>query len=103
MTGAPFSVYVVARRADVHVQQQNADLRQHQVTERTTRCFCGTCGTPLFNSNAEDYPGLSMIYLGTAEAPERNVPTMEIFCESKLPWVVLGTPCRSHARSPGEA
>ena len=100
MTGAPFSVYVVARSADLQVQELNADLRQHLVTERTTRSFCGMCGTPLFNSNADDYPGLSMLYLGTAEAPERHVPTMEIFCESKLPWVVLGTPCRAHARSP---
>lgn len=103
MTGAPFAIYVVARSAHLQVQEQNADLRQHQVTDRTTRSFCGKCGTPLFNSNAVDYPGLSMLYLGTTEAPERHVPTMEIFCESKLPWVVVGTPCTAHARSPGEA
>ncbi len=42
-----------------------------------------------------------MLYLGTAEAPERHVPTMEIFCESKLSWVLLGNQCSSHARSPG--
>lgn len=103
MTGAPFSVYLVARSTDLQVQEQNADLRQHQITERTTRSFCGKCGTPLFNSNPDDYPGLSMLYLGTAEAPERHVPTMEIFCESKLSWVALGIQCRSHALSPGEA
>lgn len=103
MTGAPFSVYVVARSADVQVQAQNADLTQHQITERTTRSFCGQCGTPIFNVNVHDYPGLSMLFLGTTEAPERHVPAMEIFCETKLPWVVLSTPCSTHARSPGEA
>jgi hypothetical protein len=103
MTGAPFSVYVVARSADLQVEDQNADLRQHQVTERTTRSFCGKCGTPLFNSNAHDYPGLRMLYLGTTEAPERHLPAMEIFCESKLPWVELGTLCTSHALSPHKA
>lgn len=103
MTGAPFTVYAVARSNDVQVRERGAGLRQHQVTERTMRSFCGNCGTPLFNANAVAYPGLSMLYFGTTDALQLYVPTLEIFCESKLPWVVLGTPCRAHARSPGEA
>jgi hypothetical protein len=103
MTGAPFATYVVAKARDVSFEDTHTHLKRHQVTERTSRAFCSNCGSPLFNSNPTTYPGVTMLYLGCTEEPQRYVPGMQIFCERKLSWVELSQGSSEFRRSPGEA
>lgn len=101
MNGAPFSVYAVVRQKDFRVA--TGTVGSYQATQRTTKHFCTSCATPLFNSNPSTYKGLAMVYAGTTEEPQRHVPAMNIFCESKLEWVVPNEGSQIFARSPGEA
>lgn len=102
MTGSPFSVYLVVREKDLTMTRGEDASATHQVTQRTTRTFCGTCGSPLFNLNPVTYPGLAMLYLGSTDRPHHHPPVLEIFCESKLEWANVGTPTKAFARSPRE-
>ena len=103
LTGAAFSTYVVVREEHFAVVKGSDKLANYQVTDRTSRYFCSTCGTSLFNSNPETYKGLRMLYLGTVQGSERFEPRINIFCESKLPWVTLHESSKSFRRTPGDA
>lgn len=101
MNGAPFSVYAVVRQRDFVVLA--GETGSYQATQRTSKHFCASCATPLFNSNPQVYKGLVMVYAGTMKEPHGHVPTMNIFCESKLEWVALHSGAQAFDRAPGEA
>jgi hypothetical protein len=103
LTGAALSVYVVSRTEYFQVDDPSSQLRRHQVTERTSRSFCGVCGSPLFNQNPSSYPGLTMLYLGSTDSPELHEPAIQIFCESRLPWLEQASLGREFRRFPSDA
>ena len=100
MTGAAFSSYAVVQSDRLTVTQGRGVLAAYAVTERTTRHFCNACGTPIFNSNPCSYPGLAMLYLGTVAGHELLAPKIDLYCESRLPWVRLHESCKSFAGAP---
>jgi hypothetical protein len=101
MSGGPFSVYVVVREKDLHLT--SGETMSYHATVRTTKHFCGACGTPVLNANPVTYGGLAMLYLGTTENPKVYEPRLNIFCESKLDWVTPNDGSKVFGRSPGEA
>lgn len=101
MSGGPFSVYVVVREKDFHLTA--GATSSYKATDRTTKHFCSSCGSPVVNSNPATYKGLAMLYVGTTEDPERYDPKLNIFCESKLEWVKPNEGSKVFNRSPGEA
>ena len=104
LTGAAFSTYVVVREEHFTVTAGLEKLANYEVTDKTRRYFCRACGTSLFNSNPETYKGLKMLYFGTVRGNEHLEPRINIFCESKLPWVTLNESSKSFHRAPsGEA
>ena len=103
LTGAAFSTYVVVREDHFRITAGSEKLASYEVTDRTRRHFCPTCGTSLFNSNPETYKGLKMLYFGTIQGNERLEPRINIFCESKLPWVTVHASSKSFQRTPGDA
>ncbi len=98
MNGAPFSVYAVVRQSHFVISAGTAT--SWQATERTSKHFCAACGTPLFNLNPAVYEGLVMVYAGTTDALQRQAPTMSIFCDSKLEWVLPNAGSKVFGGSP---
>ena len=103
LTGAAFSTYVVVREELFRITEGSEKPASYEVTYRTRRHFCRNCGTSLFNSNPETYKGLKMLYFGTIRGNERFEPRINIFCESKLPWVTVHASSKSFQRTPGDA
>ncbi len=57
------------------------------------RNFCPTCGSRVFTSNLESFPGLVFVQLGSLDRPETVTPKLEMFVKRRLPWVKsLGLP-----------
>ena len=55
---------------------------------QVTRSFCPECGSHLF-SDSTGRPGLTVVRVGTLDAPDHLPPDIHIFTASKQPWVVL--------------
>ena len=85
LNGGAFSSYVVIRQPDLVIDEKGS-LRNYQVTESAEHQFCGICGTPIFNTNSK-HPNLAMLYLGAVQPGTGLVPKINVWCESKLPWV----------------
>jgi hypothetical protein len=89
MTGGPFSVYAVVKTDQFELISGAEELVSYQVTERTSRHFCKKCGTPIYNVNAFEYNGLSMLYFGAIKDHEQLKEPINIFCEARIPWVSI--------------
>ena len=51
------------------------------------RNFCPTCGSRLFSSNLESFPGLVFVMLCSLDRPELIEPKLEMFCKRRLRWM----------------
>lgn len=86
MNGAAFSSYLVGKADTVELSGE-AHLAAYMATDTATKHFCSACGTPVYNTNPVQYPGVCMFSLGTVRDAETLVPHINIFCRSKLEWV----------------
>jgi len=50
------------------------------------RNFCPDCGSRLFSSNLESFPGLVFVMLGSLDRPELIAPRLEMFTRRRLKW-----------------
>lgn len=51
------------------------------------RNFCSECGSRLFSSNLESFPGLVFVMLGSLDQPALITPRLEMFTKRRLKWV----------------
>ena len=63
------------------------------------RRFCPDCGSPIL-TDADALPGVAIIKAGTLDDTSWLKPTMEIYCDSKQPWVELGGDQHRFAKMP---
>jgi hypothetical protein len=66
----------------------------------THREFCPECGSTM-TQTADVMAGLTMVPVGTLDDPAAVKPAMQIFCDSALPWAVLGGDVQSCPKMPG--
>ena len=50
------------------------------------RNFCPNCGSRLFTSNLESFPGLVFVQIGSLVQPDGIEPKLEIFTKRRLKW-----------------
>lgn len=50
------------------------------------RNFCAVCGSRLFTSDLESFPGLVFVALGSLDRPELIEPKLEMFTKRRLTW-----------------
>ena len=85
-TGSVFATTAVIGEKDLEIIEGQDSLANYQVSEKVTKYFCRTCGTPIFNFHKK-YPGNCMTQVGSLDEPSLAAPAINIFCESMLPWV----------------
>jgi hypothetical protein len=99
-TGTSYSVVVafpapaVKMTGDVKVYDSKGDSGQG-----THSIFCPNCGSPV-TGTADLMQGVVMIRAGTLDDSSWLKPTMEIYCDSKMPWVSLGGELKSFPKMP---
>jgi hypothetical protein len=50
------------------------------------RNFCPDCGSRVFSSNLESFPGAVFVQLGSLDRPELIAPRLEMFTKRRLKW-----------------
>ena len=96
-SGAAFSTYAVVPEAALEIVSGADLVTAFQFKENAYKHFCKQCGSPIFNKNVR-YQGMCMIYLGGISAPMNVVPTANIYCDSRLPWIPALAEIRSFAQ-----
>ncbi len=65
----------------------------------THSTFCPECGSPLLGT-ADIMQDVVMIRAGTMDDSSWVKPSMQIYCDSKMPWVALGGDIQSFPKMP---
>jgi hypothetical protein len=99
-TGTSYSVVVaipeptLTMTGEVKIYDSKGDSGQS-----THSTFCPNCGSPVTGS-ADVMQGVVMIRAGTMDDSSWLKPTVEIYCDSKMPWVALGGDLQSFPKMP---
>jgi len=94
--GAPLVAWTVVRAADFAFAA--GEPVSYPSSPGVTRTFCGVCGTTLTYRD-QSRPDSVDITTATLDAPERFVPTFEIWIEHKIPWMPVNPALRQYPRS----
>lgn len=89
-TGSPYEAVLALESASFQCIGEFKTYRQVGGSGLSVdRHFCPHCGSGVMN-NAEAVPGITAVLVGTLDEPEKYAPSIEIFCNSALPWVHAG-------------
>jgi len=98
ITGTSFSLVVAVPTASLTVRGDTKIYDgKTESGQGTHNGFCPSCGSPVTHA-VDSAPGIIMIRAGTLDDATWLKPTMEIFCDSKMPWVSLGGGLQSFAK-----
>lgn len=88
-TGTAFASVVAVPTAALAVTGETANFDGAGDSGKPThRAFCPTCGSTVTQS-ADVMAGITMLPIGTLNDPDSFKPSMQIYCDSALPWAVL--------------
>lgn len=86
ITGAVFGTIAVIGEDDLQFIEGQELLSAYPISEKATKYFCRTCGTPVYNTHTR-YPGNYMTQVGSFDNPALAQPAINIFCRSMMPWL----------------
>jgi hypothetical protein len=84
-SGAPFVTWGTVQRSDLSIV--SGEVREIEYLGRV-RSFAGCCGTALFFADNRSAPAID-VTIASLDQPEPYFPSVTIWAEDKLPWVML--------------
>ena len=83
--GTAFATNAPVEVAKFRITQGEPVLRAYSSSPGKWRCFCSTCGSPLF-SKRDSHPGVIRLRVGTLDTRITARPTAHIHVASKAEW-----------------
>lgn len=100
-TGTAFNIVIALPQAALAIQgSPKSYASKGDSGKEVVAKFCPNCGSTLL-SEPELMPGMSIVRAGTLDDTSWLKPTMEIYCDSKQPWVELGGGLQRFPKMPG--
>lgn len=100
-TGTAFNIVIAVPQAALAIQgSPKSYASKGDSGKEVVAKFCPNCGSTLL-SEPELMPGMSIVRAGTLDDTSWLKPTMEIYCDSKQPWVELGGGLQRFPKMPG--
>ena len=98
-TGTAFSIVLLLQEVDLNISgSSHATTPSFGDTDKETiRHFCNNCGSPIY-SQPRAYPGLAALKAGTLDDTSWLKPTINVYCETAQPWVVMGKGMENYDR-----
>ena len=97
--GAPIVSWTLFSDENFRVTQGEATV--YASSEHGRRHFCPACGTGLFYTNAQIFPGQTDVQSSTLDAPEALPPTAQIQVAERIDWMKDLDSLPAFARYPG--
>ncbi len=90
-SGGAFSVNLVVHESQLRVEGElktYEELGEKGDAVYVRRRFCGSCGSPIVSELALS-AGVVAVKAGTLDDTSAVLPTMEVWCSDRQPWVTL--------------
>lgn len=85
-TGGAFESFAIIDQEHFVLTAGDEGLAEYRISAKAKKTFCATCGTPLYNRHRL-VPGKLIVHLGTLDEPMAVSPSVNLYCETMLPWV----------------
>jgi hypothetical protein len=99
-SGSPAMVFATVPKGDLVVDQGAEAIATVASSSFGHRCFCRTCGTPLY-MEVDDEPATLDFSVATLDRPGAVAPTFHIFYASRIAWAEAGDTLARYERSRG--
>ncbi len=86
ISGAAFQTVVIVDRDAFEITAGKETLSSYQMTENARKHFCRNCGSAVYVLHKK-FPASCLLQLGSLSDPTAVQPTINVFCETMLPWV----------------
>ena len=81
----PVSVPVLVENIEMRGEPRTY-VKRGDSGDAVTTAFCPDCGSRLFSTNLDSFPGLVFVMLGSLDRPELITPKLEMFTKRRLKW-----------------
>ena len=83
-SGAPLVAWGLVAKDELSV---TGETREYASSEHGRRHFCPRCGTALFYTNDQVFPGLIDVQIATLDDPDAIEPDMQVQTADRIRWV----------------
>jgi hypothetical protein len=97
-SGAPLVAWGLVGRDQLKVE---GETKEYSSSENGRRHFCPECGTALFYTNEQIFPGLIDVQIATLDDPEEISPNMQVQAAERIRWMERIGSIPSFDRYPG--
>ena len=96
--GAPMVAWGLVGRDQLKVE---GETKEYRSSENGRRHFCPECGTALFYTNEQIFPGLIDVQIATLDDPDEIVPNMQVQAAERVGWMERMEQMPAFERYPG--
>ena len=82
--GAPMVAWGLVGRNQLKV---DGETKEYASSENGRRHFCPECGTALFYTNEQIFPGMNDVQIATLDDPDEIVPNMQVQAAERVGWM----------------
>ena len=79
----------------------DGETKEYASSENGRRHFCPECGTALFYTNEQIFPGLIDVQIATLDDPDEIVPNMQVQAAERIGWMERMEQMPAFDRYPG--
>jgi hypothetical protein len=97
-SGAPAVAWALVRQDQLTVE---GELKEYASSEHGRRQFCPACGTSLFYTNEQIFPGAVDVQVCTLDDPEAMPPGAQIQVAERIGWMEQAHALPAFDRYPG--
>ena len=83
-SGAPMVAWGLVAKDQLKVE---GETKEYASSEKGRRHFCPRCGTALFYTNDEVFPGQIDVQIATLDDPDAIVPNVQVQVAERIGWM----------------
>jgi hypothetical protein len=96
--GAPLVAWGLVAKDELKVE---GETKAYASSEHARRHFCPECGTSLFYTNEQIFPGMVDVQTATLDDPDEIAPNMQVQAAERLGWMQRLEEMPAFERYPG--
>jgi len=96
--GAPMVAWGLVGRDQLSIE---GETKEYASSANGRRHFCPSCGTALFYTNEQIFPGMIDVQIATLDDPNEIVPNMQVQAAERVGWMERIEQMPAFERYPG--
>ena len=90
LQGGDFATWVAVPDNQFSIEMGSDNISNYAFNDRSSKCFCSSCGTVIFGINGKHFSKHKLVSLGTVKNySEILKPQIQVYTENKAEWSII--------------